>query len=113
MRYPPLEPYAQGTFDVGDGQSLHWEESGNPDGRPVVVLHGARGSGCSPWMRQLFEPDAYRIILPDQRGAGRSLPPASDPGTDLSVNTTGHLVRDLEKLREFRAVPRWAVFGFS
>lgn len=100
-------------LDVGDGQSLHWEECGSPAGIPVVVLHGGPGSGASPGMRQLFDPAAFRIILLDQRGAGRSLPPATEPGTDLSVNTTHHLIRDLETLREFRRVDRWAVFGFS
>ncbi|MEO6704107.1 MAG: alpha/beta fold hydrolase, partial [Jatrophihabitantaceae bacterium] len=77
--YPPLEPYQSGRLDVGDGHRLWWEACGNPAGKPALVLHGGPGSGCSPWMRQLFDPQRYRIVLFDQRGAGRSEPHASDP----------------------------------
>lgn len=112
-RYPHLEPYGQGTLDVGDGQRLYWEQCGNPDGKPAVVLHGGPGSGCSPYMRRLFDPEAYRVVLFDQRGAGRSQPHASDPGADLSVNTTHHLIADVETLREHLGIARWLMHGMS
>ena len=111
--YPPIEPYASGLLDVGDGQQIYWEECGNPAGKPAVFLHGGPGGGCSPADRQLFDPDRYRLVLLDQRGCGRSLPHASDPGADLSANTTWHLVADLERLREARGIERWLVFGGS
>ena len=111
--YPPIEPYASGLLDVGDGQQIYWEECGNPDGKPAVFLHGGPGGGCSPADRQLFDPARYRLVLLDQRGCGRSQPHASEPGADLSVNTTWHLVADLERLREARGIERWLVFGGS
>ncbi|MGV9810287.1 prolyl aminopeptidase [Micromonospora chersina] len=111
--YPPIEPYAQGQLDVGDGQRIHWETSGNPDGRAALVVHGGPGSGAGPSWRQLFDPAAYRIILFDQRGCGRSTPPASDPATDLSVNTTAHLLADMELLRAHLGVDRWLLCGAS
>jgi proline iminopeptidase len=111
--YPEIEPYATGMLDVGDGQSIYWEESGDPDGKPVVFLHGGPGGATSPRHRRAFDPRRYRIILLDQRGAGRSLPHASEPDYDLSVNTTWHLVADLERLRVDRGVDRWQVFGGS
>lgn len=97
---------------VGDGHRLYWEACGNPDGRPALVLHGGPGSGCTPGHRRYFDPDAYRIILVDQRGAGRSTPRVG-PFTDLSSNTTEHLVADIERLREHLGVDRWLVWGFS
>jgi proline iminopeptidase len=112
-RYPEIEPYDQGLLDVGDGNLLYWEACGNPDGRPAVVLHGGPGSGCSPGMRRSFDPAAYRIILFDQRGSGRSTPHASDPAVSLAANTTPHLVADLERLRTHLSVQRWLVFGVS
>lgn len=99
-RYPGIEPEEHGMLDVGDGQSLYWEVCGNRSGKPALVLHGGPGSGGSPYMRSLFDPRRYRIVLFDQRGAGRSRPHASDPAVDLSVNTTDHLVADIERLRE-------------
>ncbi|MCP3784747.1 prolyl aminopeptidase [Micromonospora sp. A3M-1-15] len=111
--YPPIEPYAQGQLDVGDGQRIHWETCGNPDGRPALVVHGGPGSGAGASWRQLFDPAAYRIILFDQRGCGRSTPPASDPATDLSVNTTAHLLADMERLRAHLGVDRWLLCGAS
>jgi len=113
MRYRPTEPHDHGVLDVGDGQRLYWEICGNPAGKPAVVLHGGPGSGCSPYLRALFDPRRYRIVFFDQRGAGRSRPHASDPGVDLSVNTTDHLVADIERLREHLAVDRWLVHGTS
>ena len=111
--YPPIEPYEEGRLDVGDGHRIHWEVCGNPAGKPAVVLHGGPGSGSTPGFRRLFDPRAYRIILFDQRGCGRSTPHTSDPSVDLSTNTTHHLLADLERLRQHLAVGRWLVFGVS
>ncbi|MBA8793751.1 proline iminopeptidase [Friedmanniella endophytica] len=113
MPYPPIEPYATGMLDVGDQNAIFWECSGNPDGKPAVVLHGGPGSGLRPGPRKSFDPTRYRIVQYDQRGCGRSTPHASDPATDLGVNTTAHLVADLERLREHLGVDRWLVFGGS
>ncbi|MBL1068833.1 prolyl aminopeptidase [Streptomyces sp. 7-21] len=111
--YPETEPYATGTLDVGDGHRLYWETCGAPDGKPVVVLHGGPGSGCTSGMRRFFDPAAYRIVLFDQRGCGRSTPHASERAADLSANTTAHLLADLERLREHLGIERWQVFGGS
>lgn len=111
--YPDIEPYDSGLLDVGDGQQLYWETSGNPDGKPVVFLHGGPGGGTNPNQRRAFDPEKYRIVLFDQRGCGKSLPHASEPEADLSANTTWHLVADIEKLREHLGVERWMVFGGS
>ncbi|MBJ7602390.1 MAG: prolyl aminopeptidase [Candidatus Dormibacteraeota bacterium] len=111
--YPDIEPYDQGRLDVGDGNRVYWEASGNPGGKPAVVLHGGPGSGSAPPWRRYFDPVAYRIILFDQRGCGRSTPRASDPAADLSTNTTGHLLADLERLRRYLGIERWLVFGGS
>ncbi|PSR57950.1 MULTISPECIES: prolyl aminopeptidase [Nocardia] len=110
--YPPLEPYREGMLDVGDGQHIYWEESGNPDGKPVVFLHGGPGGGTDPMHRQFFDPAAYRIVLFDQRGCGRSTPHVAD-GASLEVNTTWHLVADIERLRTHLGIERWQVFGGS
>jgi len=98
---------------VGDGNLVYWETCGNPHGKPAVVLHGGPGSGCSPGMRRLFDPDVYRIVLFDQRGCGRSTPHASLPETDLTTNTTQHLVADIELLREHLRLDSWLLFGGS
>jgi proline iminopeptidase len=111
--YPRIEPYDHGMLDVGDGQSLYWETCGNPAGKPAVVLHGGPGSGCVPGRRRYFDPAAYRIVLFDQRGAGRSLPHASDRAVSLAANTTRHLIADMEALREFLGIDRWLVWGIS
>ena len=111
--YPPIEPYAAGLLEVGDGQQLHWEECGNADGKPVVFLHGGPGGGCDADVRRLFDPQRYRVVLFDQRGCGRSRPHASDPTADLGANTTWHLVDDIERLRLNRGIERWQVFGGS
>ncbi|MEO6701399.1 MAG: prolyl aminopeptidase [Jatrophihabitantaceae bacterium] len=111
--YPPIEPYDAGMLDVGDGQQLYWEQCGNPAGKPLVVLHGGPGGGCSAGMRRIADPRAYRIVLLDQRGCGRSLPHAADLDTSLAANTTGHLVTDLERLRGHLGIERWLVFGAS
>ncbi|GAA1211452.1 prolyl aminopeptidase [Prauserella alba] len=100
-------------LDVGDGHSLYWEVSGNPGGKPAVALHGGPGTGSSPRMRSLFDPDRYRVVLVDQRSSGRSTPSAADPVVDLSANTTQHLVADLETLRVHLGIERWLVWGAS
>lgn len=110
--YPPLEPYQFGHLDVGDGQQMYWEQSGNPDGKPVVFLHGGPGGGTDPAQRQFFDPQVYRIVLLDQRGCGRSTPHVAD-GADLSVNTTHRLLGDVELLRSHLDIDRWQVFGGS
>jgi proline iminopeptidase len=107
--YPPIEPYETGMLDVGDGHRLYWELSGNPDGKPVVFLHGGPGGGSSPDHRRQFNPDKYKILVFDQRGCGKSTPYAS-----LDHNTTWDLVEDIEKLRtQVAKVDRWQVFGGS
>ena len=111
--YPPIEPHASGMLGVGDNQQVYWESCGNPEGTPALVVHGGPGSGCTPWHRRLFDPEAYRIVLFDQRGAGRSTPHASEPAVDLSVNTTQLLVADMERLREHLGIDRWVMLGGS
>jgi proline iminopeptidase len=109
----PVEPYESGMLDVGDGHSLYWEQVGNPDGKPAVMLHGGPGSGCTPGMRRAFDPQTYRVVLFDQRNSGRSTPYAGEPEVDLSANTTPHLVADIERLREHLGIDRWLVWGGS
>jgi proline iminopeptidase len=111
--YPPIEPYEHGMLDVGDGQRIYWEICGNPAGKPAVMVHGGPGSGCSTGHRRSFDPERYRAVLFDQRGSGRSTPHASDPATDLSVNTTDHLIADMERLRKHLGIDRWLLFGGS
>ena len=100
-------------LEVGDGQSIYWEVSGNPAGQPAVTFHGGPGSGSTPGRRRWFDPDRYRIIQFDQRGCGRSTPHAGDPTTDVAANTTHHLIADIERLRESLGVERWLVWGWS
>jgi proline iminopeptidase len=111
--YPPIEPYGQGMLDVGDGNLVYWEECGNPDGKPALVVHGGPGSGCRPGNRRYFDPERFRVVLFDQRGCGRSTPHASDPATDMTVNTTDHLIADMERLREYLGIERWLLHGGS
>ncbi|TDL78169.1 prolyl aminopeptidase [Palleronia sediminis] len=106
--YPRIDPFDQRMLAVGDGHEIYVEQCGNPDGIPVCVLHGGPGGACSPAMRRYFDPAAYRVILFDQRGCGRSRPHAS-----VSDNTTWHLVRDIELIRETLGIPAWMVFGGS
>ncbi len=112
-RFPEIEPYEHGLLEVEGGQHIYWETCGNPDGKPAVVLHGGPGSGCTPGHRRNFDPEAYRIVLFDQRGAGRSTPHAGDPCTDLATNTTDNLIADIERLREYLGVESWLVWGVS
>ena len=106
--YPPIDPYDQQMLDVGQGHRIYVEQCGNPDGVPVVVLHGGPGGGCSPAMRRYFDPEYYRIILFDQRGCGRSRPHAS-----VTHNSTWHLVSDIELIRQTLDIDAWIVFGGS
>lgn len=111
--YPQIGPYEHGMLDVGDGDLVYWETCGNARGKPALVFHGGPGSGCSPWFRRLFDPSAYRVVLFDQRGCGRSTPHASSPDTQLATNTTWKLIDDAERLREQLGIERWLVLGGS
>jgi proline iminopeptidase len=106
--YPEIEPYASGMVPLDAIHTMYWETSGNPDGIPVVFLHGGPGAGSTPKHRRFFDPGAYRIVVYDQRGAGRSTPLG-----ELRENTTLHLIDDLERLRRQLGVERWLVFGGS
>lgn len=106
--YPPVAPFRTGYLPVSGGHELYYEESGNPDGKPVVFLHGGPGAGSNAAVRRFFDPGRYRIVVFDQRGAGRSRPHAS-----LEENTTWHLVSDIELLRQELGIERWQVFGGS
>ena len=111
--FPPIEPYEHGLLDVRDGNRIYWETSGNPDGKPALVVHGGPGAGGGRGGRRSFDPGLYRIVLFDQRGCGKSIPHAADPSVDMSVNTTEHLIADIERLREHLGVERWLLYGGS
>ena len=106
--YPALEPYDSGMLAVDSRHTLYWEQSGNPRGVPVLFLHGGPGAGASPTHRRFFDPLFYRIVIFDQRGAGRSTPLG-----EITDNTTPHLVSDIEAVRERLGISRWLVFGGS
>jgi len=106
--FPPIEAFADGMLPREAPHSLYWEQSGNPDGQPVLFLHGGPGAGASAAHRRFFDPAHYRIVIFDQRGAGRSTPLG-----ELSANTTPHLIADAEALREYLGIGRWLVFGGS
>lgn len=106
--YPPIEPFDTGMLSVSERHTLYYEQCGNPDGKPVVFLHGGPGGGCNSDNRRYFDPATYRIILFDQRGCGRSTPQA-----DITDNTTWHLIADIERLRTQLAIDKWQVFGGS
>ena len=106
--YPPIEPYSEGKLKVSELHTIHYEESGNRDGKPVIFLHGGPGGGISPMYRQYFDPQKWRIVIFDQRGCGRSTPYA-----ELRENTTWDLVSDIEQLREHLKIDKWVVFGGS
>jgi len=106
--YPPIEPHQTGMLPVTDGHTLYFEVSGNPNGKPVVFLHGGPGGNAGPDDRRFFDPKLYRIVLFHQRGAGRSTPAAS-----LHENTTWKLIADLETLRTHLGIEKWQVFGGS
>lgn len=106
--YPPIEPFNSGHLQVSDLHTIYYEEVGNPNGQPVVVLHGGPGAGCSPDMRRFFDPKHYRAVLFDQRACGRSSPLAV-----LEGNDTWSIVEDIEKLRTHLGIDKWVVFGGS
>jgi len=106
--FPPIEPYRSGLLPVDAIHTLYWEECGNPKGIPVVFLHGGPGSGATPTHRRFFDPSFYRIVIFDQRGAGRSTPLGA-----VTDNTTAHLVADMETLRHMLGIGSWLVFGGS
>lgn len=106
--YPEIEPFNSGTLQVSELHTLYYEQCGNPQGKPVVFLHGGPGGGCAPKSRRFFDPEKYRIVLFDQRGCGRSTPHA-----ELAENTTWDLVADIERLREHLGIGHWQVFGGS
>ncbi len=106
--YPPIEPYSNGYLRISDGQEIYFEECGNPEGKPALFLHGGPGAGADARARRFFDPEAYRIVIFDQRGCGRSRPHAS-----LEDNTTWHLVADIEQLRQKLGIASWLVFGGS
>lgn len=108
-----IEPYDSGLLDVGDGQQVYWEQCGEPEGVPVLRVHGGPGSGCTARQRGSLDPDVFRTILFDQRNCGRSLPNAGDPEVDLSSNTTWNLVADMERLREHLGIEQWILYGAS
>src|SRR5690349_10681259 len=107
-QYPPIEPFDTGYLAVGDGHEAYYEQSGNREGKPALFVHGGPGGGGDVNARRFFDPERYRIVVFDQRGAGRSRPHAS-----LEANTTWHLVADMELLRDHLQIPRWLVFGGS
>ncbi len=106
--YAPIEPYDSGMLALDEIHTMYWETSGNPKGVPVVFLHGGPGGGCAPEHRRFFDPEYFRIVLYDQRGAG-----ASTPFAEVTNNSTPHLVADLERLREYLGISRWLLFGGS
>lgn len=106
--YPPLETRQSGFLRVSDLHEIYWEESGNPNGLPVIGLHGGPGGGSSPEMRRFFDPRVYRIILIDQRGCGKST-----PHSELRENTTWTLIEDIETVRKHLGIDKWVVFGGS
>ena len=106
--FPPIEPFESGRLPLDGGHVMYWEQSGNPDGVPVVFLHGGPGAGATPVHRRFFDPTVYRVVIYDQRGAGRSQPQGL-----LENNTTPHLIADIETLRTRLGVERWLVFGGS
>lgn len=106
--FPPITPYSSGFIEVDETHNLYWEQSGNPQGVPIILLHGGPGAGSTPTHRQFFDPNHYRIIIFDQRGSGRSTPLGC-----LENNTTQYLINDIETLRKHLNIKSWHVFGGS
>src|SRR5438874_2713381 len=113
MTMEPAGALEHGLLEADAANAVYWETAGNQEGKPPLVLHGGPGSGCTPWHRTLFEPDAYRVVLFDQRNCGRSTPHASEPDIDLSTNATQNLIADIELLRSHLEIERWLVWGGS
>jgi proline iminopeptidase len=111
--HPAHEPFETGTLVTGDGHEVHWEQSGRRDGTPLLVVHGGPGSGASPWWTTFCDPERYRVVLVDQRGAGRSRPHAGDTREALQHNTTADLIADFERLRAQLDIDAWVLFGGS
>ncbi|MEU6967067.1 prolyl aminopeptidase [Kitasatospora aureofaciens] len=111
--YAPTEPYDSGLLDTGDGNQIAYSQLGNPEGKPAVYVHGGPGAGTVRRPLRAWDPDAYRVILFDQRNCGRSTPHASDPAADMSLNTTQHLIDDMELLREHLGIEKWLLNGAS
>jgi proline iminopeptidase len=111
--YPPVGPYDSGFVDTGDGNRIYYEQLGNPEGKPALQVHGGPGSGASRTPTRAWDPECYRVIRYDQRGCGRSTPHAADPATDMSRNTTLHLIADMEQLREHLGIEKWLLNGGS
>lgn len=111
--YPPSEPYETGFLPAAEGHEVFWQQCGNPDGKPLLVVHGGPGSGAAAWWTTFPDPNRYRIVMVDQRGCGRSTPHAGDTRLALAGNTTAHLIDDFERLRERLGIDSWLLFGGS
>ncbi len=111
--YPPISPYDSGFLDTGDGNRLYYEQLGNPEGKPALNVHGGPGAGASRRPTRVWDPECYRVIRFDQRNCGRSTPHAGDPAADMSLNTTQHLIDDMERLREHLGIDTWLLNGGS
>ena len=111
--YPARSPYDHGFLDTGDGNRVYYEQFGNPAGKPALYVHGGPGAGTPQRPPRAWDPERYRVIHFDQRNCGRSTPHASDPAADMSLNTTQHLIDDMERLREHLGIERWLVNGAS
>jgi len=113
LLYPPTSPYDNGFLDTGDGNRVYYEQLGNPDGKPALYVHGGPGAGSPQRPTRAWDPERYRLIRFDQRNCGRSTPHASDPAADMSLNTTQHLIDDMERLREHLGIDKWLLDGAS
>ena len=113
LLYPPTSPYDNGFLDTGDGNRVYYEQLGNPDGKPALYVHGGPGAGSPQRPTRAWDPEHYRLIRFDQRNCGRSTPHASDPAADMSLNTTQHLIDDMERLREHLGIDKWLLDGAS
>ncbi|MFK4611309.1 proline iminopeptidase [Kitasatospora sp. GAS204A] len=111
--YAPTSPYDSGFLDTGDGNRVYYEQLGNPEGKPALFVHGGPGAGAPQRPTRAWDPECYRVIRFDQRNCGRSTPHASDPAADMSLNTTQHLIDDMERLRELLGIERWLLDGVS
>lgn len=111
--FPEPQVFDHGLLDVGDDNRIYWEARGNPSGRPALVVHGGPGSGRPHGAHKGFDPEAFKVVLFDQRGCGNSIPTAADPATDMRHNTTEHLLTDMEALRRHLGVDRWLLYGGS